>query len=274
MKGPRLMIQEEYREVGNFYRRLDSRLYSALSDIARHHESVWACPKRKTPDPAKLHRVLAEATSWEDMEKFLWRREEAKADEPFRRRMQDAFEECLWLRPSAERRRNGIAAIIEKNRPGRPHPPLTPEEYFDALDYFKKRDYEVYESLDDMASEFSAVWLRPEDPAASFETLHVLLGTLAGWDDIQRIFRRPPGGVMEDHELRYRVVVGLSRSKFGVKGIDRWLALRGYRRHMEALQARFEPQVQARVRAREAEARALQAKIKEWTREREARQDA
>ena len=274
MTDHRLMTCEEYQEVRRFYsRRGGCFLSSALLLLSRFHEDVWSYRMKTSAETAALHRLMAKATSWEDMEKFIWRREEAAADEAFLRRVTAAFEACMPPKESKEQLRQRIDAIMAKYRSNRPHPPLRPEEYFDALDYFMKRDDEVYQGLRDMESKYSAVWLRPEDPAASFEALHVILACLTSWDDIQRIFRRPPGGVMEDHELRYRVSLGLLGPGFGLGQCDS-LSLPDDYRHMEALQARFEPQVQARVRAREAEARALQAKIKEWTREREARQDA
>ena len=245
MTDHRLMTVEEYRETLEFYRRLDSWLYDALDDVARKHEGTWACPKRRTPDPAKLHRVLAEATSWEDIGRLVWHREEAKADEAFRRRMQDALEECLTRSPRAERRRKRFAAIIEKSRPDRPHPPLTPEEFFSAQDYFERHDYDLWFELDWAAWKHSGAWLRPEAPAASFGTLHVILACLTSWDDVRRIFRRPPGGVMEDHELRSRVTSSFSGIGLGTS-MDDNLPLHRYYPLMDQLKARFGAQEEAR----------------------------
>ena len=250
MTDRRLMTKEEYEEVRSFYsRRGGCFISSALLLLSRFHEDVWGYRMQTSAETAALHRLMAKATSWEDMEKFIWHREEAAADEDFLRRVTEGFEACMPPEESKEQLRRRIDAIMAKYRPNRPHPPLTPEEYFDALNYFQKRDDEVYFGLTGMASKYSAVWLQPEDPAASFETLHVILACLINWEDVHRIFRRPASGVMEDYKLRRRVRLGLGGDGFGPDRCDS-LRLPGNHLHMEDLEARF------------------------WVREPEARQDA
>lgn len=246
MKEPRLMTAEEYAEISSFYsRRGGYLLSSAFRCLVHFHEDVWGYRMQTSAETAALHRLMAKATSWEDMEKFIWRREEAAADEAFLRRVTEGFEGCMPPEESKEQRRRRVDAIMAKYRPNRPHPPLRPEEYFDALDYFGKRDRELYDGLVDMASKYSAVWLRPKDPAASFETLHVILACLVNWEDIHRIFRRPPGGVMEDYKLRRRVRLGLLGAGFGLDRCDS-LSLPGDHLHMEDLKAKFGVREEAR----------------------------